>query len=358
MIRKRGKNSWLISIYLGRDHVTGKELRYTETFYAPMKSLVQERERELRRQLHTPSGPKREIMTLDEWFDEWLERQSEKVTPATLRTYKSHVKSLRPLVGEIYLWDIDGAKLDDILHRNLGYLQPKSRRNLYATLQTAIKAAIKRRLVPTDALIGFELPTVPRKNRPVLSRNDLAILLEVLKGYKHGTLVSLIIVTGARVSEILGLTWDMVDLARGTITIDQAVDIKDRKLKPETKNENSRRTIELDAATVELLENHWRKSGKAIVRPIRRNLGLVFQADDGRPIKYGAVRKTLQLALKKADLPLIRIHGIRHSVITLLLNEGVPPIVVASLVGQDVATTVGTYAQKARKGSAVSFKNQ
>jgi hypothetical protein len=54
-VRKRGKG-WLISIYLGRDETTGKKYHY-ETFYAPTKSLAQDRERELKRLLKKRSGP-------------------------------------------------------------------------------------------------------------------------------------------------------------------------------------------------------------------------------------------------------------------------------------------------------------
>lgn len=358
MIRKRGKSSWQITIYLGRDPVTGKELRHTETFYAPLKSLAQERERELRRQLHTPSGPKREIMTLDEWFDEWLERKTEVVTEVTIRGYKSHVKILRPLVGHMYLWNLEGNELNEVLRKSLRHLEPKSRKNIYATLQTAVNSAIAAKMTPMDALLGFKLPSVPKKSRETLNRSELEALLETVITYKHGLIIVLILVTGARISEILGLTWDMVDLNQGTITINQSVDIKKRKLKPDTKNENSRRTIKLDPLSISLLNARQRQEGKSKIRPIRRNQGLVFQAQDGRPIRYNAVRKTLRLALKKAGLPHITLHGLRHSVITLLLNEGEPAIMVASLVGQDVATTVGTYAQKTRKGTAVSLKKE
>jgi len=196
---------------------------------------------------------------------------------------------------------------------------------------------------------------VPKENRSTLSREEIRLLMNTCDGYKHGLVIRLLCVTGARVSEILGLTWESVDLERGTITIDQSVDIKERRQKDDIKTANSRRTIELDVSTLQLLRLHHQSSKNTTVRPLQRKKSLVFQAQDGRPLRYEAIRKTLRLALKKAGLPLIRVHDIRHSVITLLLDEGTPPILVAALVGQDVATTVGRYAQKTRRGKAISF---
>ncbi|MGE5543626.1 MAG: tyrosine-type recombinase/integrase [Bacillota bacterium] len=221
-------------------------------------------------------------------------------------------------------------------------------------MKTTIKAGIDQKLISFDALLGFKMPKVPKENRATLSREEIRLLMDTCVDYKHGLVIRLLCVTGARVSEILGLTWESVSLERGTMTIDQSVDIKERRQKDDTKNSNSRRTIELDARTVQLLRIH-QKLMKTTVRPMKREKSLVFQAQDGRPLKYEAIRKTLRFALKKARLPHMRIHDIRHSVITLLLEEGVAPILVATLVGQDVATTVGRYAQKTRRGKAVCY---
>ena len=71
---------------------------------------------------------------------------------------------------------------------------------------------------------------------------------------------------------------------------------------------------------------------------------------------YKTIQNTWKAVLKKAELEFSRIHDVRHSVITYQLNEGVPAIKIAEMVGQDVNTTNRTYAQKIRKGKVVDFE--
>lgn len=351
MIKKRGKDSWLIKIYLGRGP-DGKEKRYVETFRAPLRSMAVARERELKAQF-TKVGRVGEVSTLGEWLDIWLKKHKNNVTPRTFRDYESAVRRLKPIIGRIHLYTLDSFQVMDLLEEELGNLAPKSRKNYYSVLRLAIKAALDRKLVPGDALQGLKSPKIPRKEKPVLTREQLVQVATLASRYKHGLIIQLLCATGARVSEILGLTWNAVDFSRNTITIDQSVDITTRQLKSDVKTKNSRRTIELPPELMQLLKEHKQKTiGKVV--PFNQTNLLVFTVD-GKPVRYNTVRKTWVQILKKAGLPAINIHAIRHSVITLLLNEGVPPIVVAGLVGHDVATTVNTYAQKIHGGKAINI---
>lgn len=354
MIRKQGKNSWQIRIYLGRDEKTGKEKFYTETFEAPLKSMAQAREQELKKQFQK-LGPRREIMTLGKWLDEWLEDVKNTITDVTYRGYAKHVKALKPMIEHLNLFDLDAEKLKKALRGRFDHLSPRTQKNILTTLKTAVKAAIDARLAPMDALVGFKNVRVPRKPRPVLDREGLTKLVEAASQYKYGLIIRLLAVTGARLGEILGLTWDMVDFKRGAITIDQAVDLQERKLKGEPKTFNSRRTVFLDEETMRLLAEHRQKQARETVRPLKKNESLVFQAPNGRPVKYTAVYKTFHRSLRSAGLPEMRIHDIRHSVVSLLLSEGVPVITVAALVGHNVNTTTSKYAQKTKHSKGLEL---
>lgn len=353
MIQKRGKNSWLIKIYLGRGS-DGQEIRYTETFHAPLKSLALARERELKAQFAKIGTGRVEINTLGEWLEHWLKTCAESVSEVTLRWYASHVKTLTPIVGHLKLYTLNSDELKNALQGKLDHLEPRSRRNLHNTLKTAIRAAIDSKKVPYDALAGFKTPRVPKKDRPVLSREDIMRILPLLNKYKHGLVIRIILLTGVRVEEVLGLTWDRVNFQRGRITIDQTVDIKKRELKHDTKTQNSKRSIDLDQETMDLLRQHQQKQASRVVRSIKQKNELVFHADDGRPIRYEAVRRTWAFIKKRAGLPPeMRIHDIRHSVVTLLLSEGEPLLRVASLVGHNPSTTVSKYAQQIRVGKSL-----
>ncbi|MGB9791612.1 MAG: site-specific integrase [Thermacetogeniaceae bacterium] len=258
---------------------------------------------------------------------------------------------------DVKLFEFDAMEVCRLIRENLSGLAPRTQKNIQDTMRTAVKAAIEARVLPQDALLGWKTVRVPRQSRPVLDREGLRRLVEAAEGYKYGLVIRLLAVTGARIGEILGLTWDRVDFKRNAITIDRSVDVLKRELKDEPKTFNSRRTIILDEETMQKLYEHKQRQAKEKgVVQLKKDSRLVFQSPSGKPLKYNAVLYEFKTALKKAGLPEMRIHDIRHSVVALLLSEGVPAITVAALVGHDVATTNEMYAEKVKVTRAIDLK--
>jgi len=149
--------------------------------------------------------------------------------------------------------------------------------------------------------------------------------------------------------------WKDVNFSDGVLTIRRAVNIRKRKLKDTTKTSSSKRTLKLDPETINLLVALRNRQGKSNVAALRRGETLVFTAQDGRPVKDSSVRKTLNLALKKAGLAHIRIHDLRHTAGSLLLDAGYSFPVVAAFLGlNSPATTAAVYAHAVRKGASVA----
>jgi len=356
MIVNKGKGKWLIRIYLGRGD-DGKRKDYSETFYAHIKSLVQERELELKKKLiYQKAGPRQEIMYLGEYLDYWLENNKDSIRDSSYTTYSSFVRRLKPIIGHLSLWTLSAEQLNSVLTGQFDSLQDRSKKNLYDFTRTVVRSAIESRRAPQDALLGFRIPRAAKKERNVFTESELRKLLSNLQGYRYGLALRLLIVTGARAGEILGLCWDLVNFEKKTITIERTLNLQSNILYDEPKTANSRRTITLDDETIGMLaELKAQQNKNKKVVSIEKEKSLVFQTQNGISVRYSSIQKTWKYVLKKSNLHYIRIHDIRHSVITLLLNKGVPVIQVAALVGQDVNTTTGKYAHKLKVSDSLHF---
>lgn len=280
MVKKIGDGKWLIRVYLGRD-ADGKQKYHKETFYAPLKSMAQDREKQIKEK-YRKIGRKGDIGTLGEWLDAWLERKKREIEPNTFREYGRIIEKLKPSVGELRLYDLTGPVLRSCAEKTLEGLSPKTVKNMLGVLKSAVRAGIEARVIASDALLGFGKLKVPRIDRPVLAREDLEALIKASEGYRYGLVIRLLCVTGARVGEILGLTWERVDLAREMITIDRTADLHARTVKNDTKTYNGRRTIKLDGETVGLL-HEWKKKSKVVSL---NGQGLVFSSPTGKPLHY------------------------------------------------------------------------
>lgn len=160
-------------------------------------------------------------------------------------------------------------------------------------------------------------------------------------------LFHLVAFCGMRRAEVVGLPWAEVDLDEGAVTIR---DVVDEDLDPDDpKTEAGIRIIFLDSETLKVLRA-WRKrqaEEKLAIGELWVDTGLVFTREDGRPLRAEGVSQAFERLAKRADLPPIRFHDLRHGAATLGLSAGADMKVVSQMLGhsresftKDVYTSV------------------
>jgi integrase len=156
-----------------------------------------------------------------------------------------------------------------------------------------------------------------------------------------------IAMTGMRRGEAIGLRWSDVDLEVGRLSVRRAlIPINREVVVSEPKTAKGRRAVALDPGTVEVLKtqaarqlDEQKEWDEACVET-----GLVFTAENGAALDPESVSRYFRQAVKKAMLPKIRLHDLRHTHATLCLQAGIHPKVVSERLGHaTVSITLDTY---------------
>lgn len=161
-------------------------------------------------------------------------------------------------------------------------------------------------------------------------------------------LFHLLIFTGARKGELLGLTWDNVDYESGSIRVNKTLYQGNGKYELNTtKTTDSKRLISIDTQTITLLKKLRIQQKEAILACgfSFRDHCFVFTRDDGKPLRLAYPNDKLKTLIKKHNLHSITIHGLRHTHASLLIEAGVGIKEVQDRLGHsDIQTTLNTYA--------------
>jgi integrase len=193
-------------------------------------------------------------------------------------------------------------------------------------------------------------PNASVKEIRPLSAPEARKLLEAARGDRLEALYVLALHTGMRRGELLGLKWEEVDLHNQTVRVRRTLTRTEngRRLAiGEPKTKKSRRTVRLTQRAVEALRRHLERQLEDIevLGDLYGDQGLVFATEAGTPINPSNLRqRSFAPLLKKAGLPHIRFHDLRHTCATLLLSKGVHIKFVQELLGHaSVAITLDTY---------------
>jgi integrase len=183
------------------------------------------------------------------------------------------------------------------------------------------------------------------------SAGDVATFLHSQHGTREYPLWLLLATTGLRRGEALGLGWANVDLTNARLTIIRTlIDVEDsnddKPVWSDPKTAAGRRSVAIDDATVAAIRTH-----KALMATERlamggayRDFDLVFARADGRPYHPERVSRAFRSRAKKAGVPVIRLHDLRHTWATLALTAGIPAKVVQDRLGHStVAITLNIY---------------
>jgi integrase len=219
---------------------------------------------------------------------------------------------------------------------------------IHTTLHRALMQAVRWGLVPRNAAAAVDPPRVVTPEMRPLSSAQARTLLATAKGNMLQALFVLAVTTGMRQGELLGLGWEDVDLEARSVRVRRTLTLaKGGPRLTEPKTKGSRRSIRLTSGAVEALVQHRvRQDSEGAAAGGKWNAwGFVFCTRRGTPIRRDNLHdKHWKPLLRRAGLPDIRFHDLRHTCATLLLTMSVHPKIVSEMLGHSsIAITLDTY---------------
>jgi len=290
-------------------------------------------------------------LKVGEYLERWLvDSVLDTVRPTTYERYEQIVRiHVRPALGSVKLKNLTPVHVRGLYREKLeAGLSARTVQYIHVTLHKALKQAVQDGLIPRNATEAVKAPQVRREEMRPLSGDQVKVLLEVARGDRLEALYVLAIYTGLRQGELLGLKWEDVDLESGTLRVRRTlVTAKGGPVLTAPKTKGSRRSVKLTQGAVEALRSHLKHQLQEIDRAgsLWRENGLMFASESGEPLDRRYLTSCRYKALlKRAELPMIRFHDLRHTCATLLLSKNVNPKIVSEMLGHaSIAITLDTY---------------
>lgn len=191
-------------------------------------------------------------------------------------------------------------------------------------------------------------PKVVRKEMKTLNDYQVRQLIQVAESEQMRLLLWVAVVTGLRQGELLGLKWSDLDWTSRRIQVQRQVQRRkgDGLVFCEPKSASGRRVIVLGKSTIEKLREYRNNQLKEsiLLGEKWQDYDLIFPSPIGTPLDPSNVLKAYKDCLKRAGLPNLRFHDLRHSAATLMLQQGVNPKIVSERLGHsDISLTLNTY---------------
>lgn len=337
-IRQRTKDTknWSVVIELGR--INGKRKQKWYTVHGDKKTAEKfliEKLNELEHGIYVDS----KNMTLEEYLNYWYEQCCiTKLSPTTYESYKRNIdKYIIPSLGNIRLSNLLPLQLQSFYNNLATTLSNTSIVYIHRILHSALNQAMKWDLVVRNVANNVEPPKKEKYRATILNSEQLAQLIEAIKDTYIYIPVMIAISTGMRRGEVLGLTWNNVDLEHATIKVIQAIyPTKNGLVVLPPKTSTSNRKISLPPTLVAILKDYKSKC--------KNDNNYVCTVEDGSLISPSSLNHKFKQVLKYNGLPNIRFHDLRHSHASLLLSQGVQAKVISERLGHsNINITMDLY---------------
>jgi integrase len=342
-----GLQRWSAAVSLGYD-LNGKRKR--KYVYGKTRKEVAEKLKELHKdqQLGLPITSGRQ--TLGKFLDQWLTDVARpNLRPSTYATYQLHVRNhISPALGRIPLQQLGPQDIQSFINAKLATgLAPRTVGDIHAVLRTALTQAVKWGLVARNVATLVNRPRIPKKQPTFLTPEQSVSFIEASAGDRYQPLFITALSIGLRRGEALGLRWEDVDFERGVITLRQAMQRVEGKLRPvELKTHAAHRSINLPGLTIAALRRQrvHQMEDRLLAGSTWNDTGLVFTSRLGTPIDPRNYKRALDRALHRAGLHHIRIHDMRHTAASLMLSQNISPKVISEVLGHArVGITLDIY---------------
>ena len=312
-------------------------------------------------------------LTVAEYFEQWLAQMEGKVRANTYRNYcgnmQNHIipyfKGKKTLLQELTAVDLEDyyeSKLQKGSKLKTGEaLSATTIKHHHQNISKALSDAVHDRLIALNPASSAKMPKQDRakKFKPeFLNTKEVDSLLVLFQGSVVELPVRLCAFYGFRRSEVLGLKWSAIDLERRTLTIEETLQQGiGGNYTDETKTLSSTRTMPMPEGIYQLI-----KRQQELQNERREVMGSYYIENDylctwpnGQVISPNYLTKTFHSVVSKSTLPHVRLHDLRHSAATNLLEMGFNVAQVAEWLGHESPTTTLKFYSHAIKTSKMEM---
>lgn len=296
-------------------------------------------------------------ITVKDWMLKWLEGREAILSYSSIRNYRGFINNhIIPSLGDIKLKKLRREQIQSMVNdkmkekRNGKNLSPRTIKYILGTLSTSLEQARDDRIIYINEAKKVEVPKQIKKEMEVFTLDEMNLFLDKTVSSRHYCAYVLVLATGLRLGELLGLTWENVDFSKGKIKITKQVVTESGrvKIKKKLKTGGSERTIRVPEKVLKELRKQKKQISEeklALGKSYQDN-NLVFCTTVGKPYDPRNFSRYFKVNLKRSGIEKnIRFHDLRHTFATLSLELRVPPKTIQKILGhQSIKTTLDLYA--------------
>lgn len=360
--RQRG-NSWSVVIDIGYDEETGK--RKQKWISGKTKKEVKEKAIKILNQVNEGTYIEQSSLTLKDYLKNWLNDYAKTNTaPKTYEGYE-HIINIHiiPTIGHLTLDKLKPLHIQKYYTEKLksgridgsGGLSAQSVLHHHRLLKEALQQAVKWQLIVRNTADAVEPPKPDRYEMSILDAEQIKLLLNELNtlmldeniGY-YAPPIIFGIYTGMRRGEILGLREKDINFENKTAAVCQTLQRVDGigLFFKDPKTPKSRRSVSLSSSLLEMIQKVKLSNAKNKLKagPVYQDNGLIFCQPNGKPIEPSELGRVFSKLLKQCNLPKVRLHDLRHTHASLMLQQGVHPKIVSERLGHStIGITLDIY---------------